>query len=122
MGTTRFTETMTGYVTLDAEDAKSGYEQGKAANTACTFRLTIAVEGGTAGREPPPRPTIAPRVTEDAPTWRSGDGARVAFAASRAPAAPRCRSAGMRRVAAGRWTTTSYGAGVPAFPPAGRTR
>ncbi len=39
-----FTETMTGYVTLGESDPARGHEQGKAAGTALTFRLTITTD------------------------------------------------------------------------------
>lgn len=43
MGAVRFTETMTGYVELDAADPGTGHDTGKRNGHACTFRLTIEV-------------------------------------------------------------------------------
>lgn len=44
MSSVRFTETMTGFVSLGAETARAGWHRGKRAESKCTFRLTIEID------------------------------------------------------------------------------
>jgi len=44
MSSVRFTETMTGYVALGAENPRAGWHRGKRASSKCTFHLTVRID------------------------------------------------------------------------------